>query len=178
MSTDRKFCAFTRGGRSGLGIDVIPPDGFCISVFLVIRGEGKHDGVLMGMLNPDGPWDHIGALDRDRVKAHAGGWMLPSCHLMYGEAPDDCARRVAREQLGLEGIGFSGPSVHSEVYAPRRFPERKEHWDLEFIYTGFMDAVHIPRMPEVWRDLRYIEPNSQVPGKIARSHEDILSHLK
>ncbi len=178
MATGRKFCSFTRGGRSGLGIDSIPEDGFCISVFLIITETGNARNVLLGRINPDGPWDHIGALDRDRISAHSDGWMIPSCHLMYGEAPGSCAGRIAKEQLDIEELELSGPAVHSEVYAPRRFPGRKAHWDLEFLYRGSVDRGFAGGVPENWKELRFIDLNAMVPGNMVRSHEDILARLK
>ncbi|MBX8644870.1 MAG: NUDIX hydrolase, partial [Thermoplasmata archaeon] len=172
MATARKFCAFSADGRGGLGMDTIPPDGFCLSAFLIIRSEGRPNNVLMGHLNPDGPWDHVGALDPSRLEAHRHGWMLPSSHLIYGESPDEGARRIAFEQLGLKNIGLEGPEVHSEVYEPRRFPGRKNHWDLEFLYYGFLDerAFHAPE--DIWLDVEFVDPSAVPTAQIARSHED------
>lgn len=177
MTTGRRFCSFVKGGRSGLGIDEIPKDGFCISVFLIIREKGTGK-VLMGHLDPAGPWDHIGGLDSERVKVHSRGLMLPSCHLMYGEAPDDCALRIAREQLNLTEMKFSGPAVYSETYEPKRFPGSRDHWDLEFIYTGIMSGNDIPQTEHVWLDIKFVDIDATASEKIARSHEDILAHLK
>ena len=70
----------------------------------------------MGLLNPDANWDHIGALTNDRIQAHSKGWMLPSCHLLYGESPSDAATRIVTEQLGFEDVRYlalSYPKVYS-----------------------------------------------------------------
>jgi len=53
-------------------------------------------GVLMGHLNTTADWDHIGGLTPDRVEAHSNRWMLPSCHILYDEAPQDTAQRIVR----------------------------------------------------------------------------------
>ena len=178
MTTDRKFCAFARDSRGGLGLSAVPESGFCISAFLIIRPSAGGHGVLMGHINPEGPWDHIGALDPDRIEAHRHGWMLPSSHLIYGESPDECAKRIAREQLAMDDMRFEGPAIYSEVYEPRRHPGRKNHWDLEFMYTGQTDRerLHPPR--GIWADLKFVDPSAVQTGDIARSHEDILARLK
>ncbi|MBX8637238.1 MAG: hypothetical protein KIY11_02620 [Thermoplasmata archaeon] len=178
MTTDRRFCSFARGGRSGLGIDEIPEDGFRISVFLIIRESETGRRVLMGHMNPAGPWDHIGALDSERVKVHSRGWMFPSCHLMYGEAPYDCARRIAEEQLNNTNIRFSVPAVYSEVYKPKRFPGLRHHWDLEFLYAGIMSRNDVLRTEHAWLDMEFVDIDATPSEKIARSHEDIMEHLK
>ena len=64
MTTTRKFAAFSRNGRGGLGISEIPEDDFCISAFVVIREADNRRRVLMGHLNPNADWDHIGGLPR------------------------------------------------------------------------------------------------------------------
>lgn len=182
MTTDRKFAAFSKQSRDGLGITDIPEDGFCISVFLIVRDADNPRRVLMGHLDPGAPWDHIGALTKDRVQAHSKGWMIPSSHLIYGESPADAVARVAREQLDLEipprsrDLGFR---VYSEVYSPRRFPERKAHWDLELVYEVALkpDLVLTNKPPAAWSSLSFIDLDHYDKNEIARSHEDILARL-
>jgi NUDIX domain len=181
--TNRKFAAFTRNGREGLGISEIPEDGFCISVFLIIRQNGSPRNILMGYLNPDANWGHIGALTSDRIQAHKNGWMLPSCHLLYGESPRDAASRVAREQLGIENDKefqlLENPKVYSELYAPKRHPKRKEHWDLQFVFEGQLESkqLHNSVSPSPWLRLEFVNIDVVNKDKIARSHEDILARL-
>jgi ADP-ribose pyrophosphatase YjhB (NUDIX family) len=182
MTTYRKFAAFARDGRGGLGISEVPADGFCISAFLIIRDADNPRDVLMGQINPNANWDHIGALTPDRIEAHSKGWMLPSCHLLYGESPSDAALRIAREQLGFdaEGLHLSEPRVYSEVYAPKRHPERKEHWDLQFLFEARMRRGELSgtNMPNVWRKLEFVDIDSVSKNEIARSHEDILARIE
>jgi ADP-ribose pyrophosphatase YjhB (NUDIX family) len=175
--TTRKFCAFAADNRGGLGMNAVPESGFCISAFLIIREAAGGKGVLMGHIDPEGPWDHIGALDPGRIEAHRHGWMLPSCHLIYGESPDACARRIAEEQLAFDGAGLSGPSIYSEVYEPRRYPGRRDHWDLEFLYFGTAGRGELHPPEHVWIDLDFVDPVAVPAGSIARSHEDIIAHL-
>ncbi len=176
--TNRKFAAFTRNGRDGLGISEIPKDGFCISAFLIIRKLGNPRSILMGHLNPEANWAHIGALTADRIKAHSG-WMLHSCHLVYGESPLDAAQRVLREQLDIKGkFDLSGPKVFSEVYQPRRHPEAKEHWDLQFLFEGRLSSDEFrARAPSAWLKLEFIDIDEINKHEIARAHEDILARI-
>ena len=110
MATDRLFCRFNRGRSTTTGkfdetpvtLREIPLGGLCLSAFLVLRDE--HDRFLMGKIDPDAPWDHLGALDRRRIEEHRKGWMLPSSHLIVHESPKDAAMRIAKEQLELDGL--------------------------------------------------------------------------
>src|SRR5256886_9466843 len=86
MATERKFSRFATSDRS-LQTREIPEGGICLSAFLVISQTGHPERVLMGHLNPNGPWDHIEALDAERAEMNSKGWMLPSSHLMLGESP-------------------------------------------------------------------------------------------
>jgi ADP-ribose pyrophosphatase YjhB (NUDIX family) len=180
LTTNRKFAAFTKNGREGLGISEIPKEGFCISVFLIIHQRDRSSNVLMGRINPNADWDHIGALTHDRVAAHSDGWMLPSCHIMYGESPQDAVRRIAKEQLGFEKeLNLAGPKVYSEVYTPKRHPTAKEHWDLQFIFEGELGVEELQRKktPNAWRELEFVDIDLLNKTKFARSHEDIIAHV-
>jgi ADP-ribose pyrophosphatase YjhB (NUDIX family) len=180
VTTTRRFAAFTRNGRDGLGISEIPKDGFCISVFLIIRQRDRPGRVLMGRINPDADWAHIGALTQDRIEAHGGGWMLPSCHLIYGESPHDAAQRIVREQLALDKeLKFAEPKVHSEVYTPKRHSAAKEHWDLQFLFEGELDLEELRRMrrSDAWRRLEFVDIGALDKSEFARSHEDIIARV-
>ena len=81
MTTDRRFAAFSKGARPPR-MDTVPEGGMCISAFLVISKRGEPGSVLMGRLNKNAEWDHIGALDEKRLERFSSGWMLPSSHLI------------------------------------------------------------------------------------------------
>lgn len=167
MATDRKFCRFSRAERP-VTTHEIPEGGVCLSAFVVLNQTGHEDRILMGKLNPSEPWDHIGALDAERAQANSQGWMLPSCHLQIGEAPEAAAERILREQLGIPVQALRGPFVFSEVYGA------KNHWDLEFVFLGERDqAAQHP----AWTDLRFVDVNEVPRDAIARYHEDILTHV-
>jgi ADP-ribose pyrophosphatase YjhB (NUDIX family) len=183
MVSRRQFCRFNKGRSTTTGkIDddessvttcEIPDGGLCLSSFLVISDSSDHDAVLMGHLNPKAPWGHIGALDVRRSQIHSKGWMLPACHLMIHESPQEAASRIAREQLGIEDLKLSEPKVVSEVYPPKRFPDMANHWDIEFIFFGSLEKSRLLKV-DAWIDLEFVKLSTIQRSSIARSHEDIL----
>ena len=176
MTTDRRFCRFVTpapGNGSSVYTTEIPKGGFCLSSFLIITEPGGR--VLMGHLNPRAPWDHIGALDSDRAAVHSRGWMLPSSHLMLFESPQESAKRILEEQLGMQGVELSGPQVVAETGTPKRFPGLVKHWDFEFIFRG-KAASGTPPRNEAWSELRYIDPKQTPRKEIARSHDEVLEN--
>ena len=173
MTTDRRFCRFTRPADTPYGMPEVPAAGLCLSAFLVLTETGHPGHVLMGHLDPEAPWDHLGALDPSRTVVHRRGWMLPSSHLIVQESPQEAARRIAREQLEMPDLALGEPKVVSEVYVPRRFPDRGGHWDLEFLFRGELDAP-VRTRPRAWTDLAFVDLATTPKSAIARSHEDIL----
>jgi len=183
LTTDRLFCRFNRGrstttgkiDESKLSLKEIPPGGLCLSVFLLVQdGSGK---VLLGKIDPNAPWDHIGALDRERIEIHRKGWMLPSSHLIVHESPQDACKRIEMEQLELSDLVISDPKVVSEVYPPKQIPDLDEHWDIEFIFSATFEADKLPSRTKAFSELRLIDPKVVRRSEIARSHEDILTSV-
>jgi hypothetical protein len=150
----------------------VPKDGLCLSSFVLISEKRNAKNVLMGHVNPNAPWDHMGALDPERVEIHRKGWMLPSCHLMLLESPFEAARRVLHEQLGIEQMELTGPQVFSDVYESKRF-NLKEHWDLGFIFKGSLDQAQLPKT-DAWLDLQFVDGAGLRREEFARSHDDVL----
>lgn len=173
MVTDRKFCRFYAPADTPFGMPEPPAGGLCLSAFLVITEKGHANRVLMGHLNPEAAWDHIGALDPSRTEVHRKGWMLPASHLIVRESPQEAARRIGHEQLGLPDLSVGEPKVVSEVSTPRRFPDKPAHWDLEFIFRGELEASGV-REAAAWTELRFVDLDVTPKSAIARSHEDIL----
>jgi ADP-ribose pyrophosphatase YjhB (NUDIX family) len=187
MTTERKFASFNKGESISLGkVDNVPfrmkeiPDGgLCLSAFVVISKKGNPPEILLGHLNPKAQWDHIGALDEDRVRVHSKGWMIPSSHLIIHESPQDCAIRILKEQLGVERLksgGLGEPRVVSEVYIPKRFPNLPDHWDIGFIFRREMQQDELKKQgpKDPWIDLAFVDINRTSKKEMARSHEDIL----
>jgi len=174
MTTDRRFSRFSKSrDTAAFSITEIPAGGVCLSAFLIVTEAGHPMKLLMGHMNPEAPWDHIGALDPSRVEVHSRGWMLPSSHLIFQESPQDAARRIAREQLELPGLEFSEPKVVSEAYTPRRFPNAPAHWDIEFLFRAEVPGEDLPR-PAAWVQLAFVDLRRTAKSEIARSHEDVI----
>ncbi len=175
MSERRRFCRFSRSPETAaFGFPEVPEGGFCLSAFVLLTSREKPHRVLMGRLNPAADWERLGALDASRVEAHRHGWMLPSSHLLFGESPQEAAARIVREQLERPPQRLDGPLVVSEVYTPKRFPDRPRHWDLEFLFRGSLPERERPR-PAAWIDLAFVDPREVSRRAIARSHEDVLA---
>jgi ADP-ribose pyrophosphatase YjhB (NUDIX family) len=168
MTTGRRFTHFKRDAPLPR-MREIPEGGFCISAFLIIAKTGSPQDVLMGRINKKAPWDHIGALDPERVERHSGRWMLPSSALMLGESPQQAAKRILKEQLGLDDQPLEGPSIFSEVYGPLN------HWDLEFIFLG--QRINVPSN-DAWGVLEFVDLRKTRMEDMARKHEDILAHAR
>jgi ADP-ribose pyrophosphatase YjhB (NUDIX family) len=170
MTTQRRFAAFQKDNKPPR-MSVIPDGGLCLSAFLAISKTGKPNDVLLGRMNSDAPWNHLCALDEARMERHGTKWVLPSSHLILGESPEDAAKRILMEQLGLEDQPLEGPLVFSEVYDTCR-AKYKDHWDIHFVFLGERDEA-----PSywVWRELRFVDLTITKKEEFARAHEDILS---
>jgi ADP-ribose pyrophosphatase YjhB (NUDIX family) len=177
MTTDRRFCRFTRTSEGHpFGLRWGESGGLCLSSFLILSKAGTPSSVLVGRLNPDAPWDHLEGLDAERIEAHRGGWLLPASHLLLREAPDDSARRILDEMLGGVRPSLEPAQVVSQVYSPRRFPETHHHWDISFLYRGTVSGPP-PSVPAVWKELRFIDVRSARRSEFARSHEEVLENV-
>lgn len=178
MATERRFCRFsTSASTASFSLTEIPPDGICLSAFLVVRSIEHPTHVLMGRINPDARWDHLGALDPERISHWKGRWMLPASHLIYRESPQEAADRIRRELTGLGPREIQGPRVVSEVYAPPRHPSARQHWDLEFIFHSVAAEKELGPIP-AWSRLEFVDPQSLAQGDFARFHDDIISHAE
>src|ERR1700686_395592 len=71
MTTNRHFARFNAGkstvsgkpDTSTLTAREVPEGGMCLSAFVVLTRADGPKQVLLGHLNPEAMWDHIGALD-------------------------------------------------------------------------------------------------------------------
>jgi NUDIX domain len=177
MPTERRFCRFTRSAEGHpFGLLWDQPGGFCLSTFLILSPEGRPSSVLVGRINPTGPWDHLEGLDAERIDAHRRGWHLPASHLLLRETPDQSARRILDEMLGGATPALQPARVVSEVYTPRRFPETHNHWDISFLYRGTWQGA-APSLPSVWTDLQFVDLDAVQRSDFARSHDEVLEHV-
>ncbi len=167
MPTERKFARFhktTKPPRT----NEIPEGGFCLSAFVVLSKQKDPNQVLLGRLNKDAPWDHLGALDGERAERISRGWMLPSSHLVLHESPQDAARRILKEQLHIPNQRFNEPKVFCEVYG------KPPHWDFEFVFLGERSEIE---PVECWKDLEFVDVTKVRKADLARWHEDVLAHV-
>jgi ADP-ribose pyrophosphatase YjhB (NUDIX family) len=173
MVEERKFARFRPQANPDRMVFTVPEDGLCLSTFLLLRPRGHRDRVLLGRLNPEAPWGHIGSLDAPRAASWSKGWMLPSSQLVYYESPEESARRIAHEQLGLVLGELSSPMVMSDSEQRPAAVAGDLHWDIGFVYLldGFPQTP--PRHP-AWSELRFLEV-SKIPRRvIMRSQADVL----
>src|SRR5271154_854634 len=153
MTTDRRFAAFSKAAVPPR-MSSVPEGGLCISAFLVISKKGEERQVLMGRLNKNAEWDHLGALDGKRRERFASGWMLPSSHLILFETPEGAARRILREQLAIRNQALDGPLAFADTSGT------SNHWDVGFIFTGEREAAP---SNAAWDELKFVEVDSVKP---------------
>jgi hypothetical protein len=177
VSTSRRFCRFTRSAEGNAhGLRWEESDGLCLSSFLVLTDAAEPYQVLVGKINPTGPWDHLAGLEPERVRLHMGGWILPASQLLLRESPDEAAHRLLAEMLGGIDPTLEAPRVMSEVYAPRLYPDARQHWDLSFLYLGRWDGP-APQLPNIWHDLRFVDVRETPRSAFARSHDEVLDSV-
>lgn len=169
----RRFARFRAAPPlADTGFSAVPSDGMCLSVFLVLRAPEDPGRVLLGRLSPDPQWAEVGALDTERAARIGDRWMLPSRQLLLFESPDEAARRVGEEQLGIDLGPLDGPEVFSETYSRSGSTETDPHWDLHFIYS-LPGPPQAPRSP-LWKELSYVPVAATPRTALARNHGDIL----
>jgi len=165
VATDRKFAAFSKKAVPPR-MKKMPDGGMCISAFVIVSKRGDPGRVLMGKIDANANWDHIGALDSKRASRVSAGWMLPSSHLMLYEAPEGAARRILREQLSIRDMKLSGPLTFVDTSGV------ENHWDIGFIFLGDRDSL--PKNG-AWRELAFVHPK-EVGGEVVRSQLDVLAY--
>ncbi|MGI0130686.1 MAG: hypothetical protein ACREDE_02750 [Thermoplasmata archaeon] len=171
---ERKFARLHRGNvPDSPDVSVVPNDGMCLSVFLVVRSLDDLERVLLGTLDPSAPWRELSALGPDRLGRLTGLWMLPASQLLLFESPDDAARRVAREQLEIELGPLPNPRVFSETSARAGAEGRDPHWDLHFVYEVPWPPGR-PLRAAAWKELSFVPVSATPRSKFGRGHGDVL----
>ena len=171
MTTDRRFAAFAKDAQPPR-MNSVPEGGMCISAFLVISKRDEPSSVLMGRINKNAEWDHIGALNGKRLERFASGWMLPSSHLILLETPEGAARRILREQLGIRNLKLQGPLAFADT-STSYFSGTPNHWDIGFIFTAERETVPAS---DAWDELKFVDVERLKPNDIVRSQLDILTY--
>ena len=142
-----------------------PEQGLCISSFLIAR---RDETVLLGKaLRPE--------MAREK-------WILPASQLMYGEHPDEAARRILKDQLKTEAEKLSNRGLWSFLGA---------HWDLCFVYDVVLrgepkasteeDVKNYPEgyfySSQLLGQLRYFKPEEIRRDQTGRGHDYVLEAL-
>jgi hypothetical protein len=166
VTTDRRFAGFIKSALPPR-MNALPEGGMCISAFLVISKRGEPGNVLMGRINKNAEWDHIGGLNGKRFERFASGLMLPSSHLILFETPEGAARRILREPLGIRQQALSGPLTFADTSGT------SNHWDLGFIFTGERETAP---SNAAWDDLRFVDVAKLKRDDIVRSQLDVLAY--
>ena len=78
----------------------VPKGGTCISSFLVLKAKG---GVLVGKMSRPEIWIERFFMGEKFAPQYAASnkWLIPASHLKYGERPEDAAKRILIEQVGM-----------------------------------------------------------------------------
>jgi len=144
----------------------------CLNAFLIVRSPVDPERALVGRPSPDPRWEEVGALDPVRIQRLGDRWMLPSSQLLLLEGPEEAARRVGSEQLGMALGPLPPPRVVSDTYPLRGPADGDLHWDLHFIYS--VSGPPLPPRYPLWRDLEYVPVRSTPRAAFGRGHGDIL----
>jgi ADP-ribose pyrophosphatase YjhB (NUDIX family) len=170
----RQFARLRRGSvPDSADVSVVPNDGMCLSVFLVFRPADPPGTALLGKLDPAAPWRELSALGPDRIARLTSYWMLPASQLLLFESPDEAARRISREQLGIELAAPGNPRVFSETSARPGAEGKDPHWDIHFVYELPWPKDR-PLRAAPWKELAWL-PISETPhSTLGRGHGDVL----
>jgi len=150
----------------------VPEGGVCISSFVIAEKGGK---VLVGKMKNPETWVERFLVGPNLAPkfAASGKWLLPASHLKFGESPDECAKRIAREQL-LAGENCTLVGIQSHISGDPADIENS-HWDLCIIYRA---SIPEPiQVPEWFSELRYVSTKDLKTGDFARGHGDVLEQL-
>ena len=152
----------------------VPEGGLCLSAFLIVGPDHAPGRVLLGKPDPTAPWEEMATLEEAHLRSIGNRWILPASHLREFESPPECARRIARQQLGGADLAFRGPNVFSETYPSAIDPESGTHWDVHFLFEADWSAQGAPTS-DVWRELAFVDPRKLTRADLARGHADILA---
>jgi hypothetical protein len=175
LAMKRQFTRLRRGSvPDAADVSVVPSEGMCLSVFLVVGSPDHAEQVLLGKIDPAAPWDELSALGPDRVARLVNQWMLPASQLLLFESPDDAARRVAREQLEWELTELPRPRVFSETAARLGAEGKDPHWDLHLVYDIPWPTSR-PVRARPWKELAFLAVSDTPRAAFGRGHGDVLA---
>jgi hypothetical protein len=173
VSDARRFARF--GATGSFGVEALPDDGMCLSVYLVLQRPDRRGEVVLGRIDPNGPWENVAAIDRQRLARIADRWVLPATQLLLFESPQEAAQRISAETLGRRDLRFGAPQLFSEAYR-REGPHHDPHWDLHLVYVAdWTGAAPEGACGPLWKDLRFVDVVATPAVAFGRGHGDVLA---
>lgn len=152
----------------GQGLDArfwCPSSGTCLSAFVLVK---KEDKVLLGKIAQPQLWIERWAFPPNIVKRpDVFRWLIPACHLRYGEHPDGAAKRIMEEMLQLSSYSLRFVECQSHL-------SESGHWDICFIYEAHTDQEI--ETPAWYSDLTFKSPKEMKAEDFGRHHDDILNY--
>jgi ADP-ribose pyrophosphatase YjhB (NUDIX family) len=151
----------------------VPKGGTCLSAFLVLKGK---NGILAGKMTKPEVWVEkffVGESFAPKYTSSAK-WTLPASYLKYGEKPEDAARRILTEQLGLSKVKLTLSEVQSHLSGDPNDSDAA-HWDICFVYEGTVKGK--VSKPEWFSELDFLKPKTLSADDFTRGHGDILKEL-
>lgn len=153
----------------------IPKGGTCISSFLILKGK---NGILVGKMAKPEIWVERFMVGEAFAPKYAASnkWLLPASHLIYGEKPEDAAKRILNEQLHLKNTKLSLLQVQSHLRSQDPTDPDAAHWDLCFVYGGQLRIKQLSK-PDWFSELTFQKPRTLKSEDFTRDHGDILTEL-
>ncbi len=162
-----------------------PGAGMCISVFGLVRRQGKK-GVLLGLPSQDSHWisEWVSGwknYDEKELAETYNQWRLPSTYLLEGENPGDALRRVMKDQLEITDYTLSkkGPLVFSYTTPSDWYPGYT-HWDLALVYDVKVKSKTQPSvksLPKWWQELYFVKKKKEFRDKDYGWNDDLMRDL-
>ena len=173
MTEPRRFARF--GSPPAPGVAALPDDGMCLSVFLVVRAPDRPHDVLLGRIDPNGPWEQAAAIDGSRARRIGERWVLPASQLLLFEPVEAAARRISSEMLGRSDLVLGPPQLFSEAYR-REGAAVDPHWDLQFVYVADWPGGAPERYRgRLWKELAFVDVRTVPSAGFGRGHGDVLA---
>jgi len=142
-----------------------PPAGVCLSAFVLVTKNGT---VLLGRIAKSELWREKWNLPPTPTP-WSEKWLIPACHLKYGEHPDEAARRIAKEMLELSSYDLKFLECQSHLGT-------LGHWDIIFIYQ--VQTKQEIKTPEWYTELTFKDPKEMDQEDFARHHGDVLGEIR
>jgi ADP-ribose pyrophosphatase YjhB (NUDIX family) len=167
-----KFARYGPEPRYGL-----PEAGFCLSSFAIIRDGNK---ILLGMARDHPRWEeewapNFAAYDSEERQKEFRSWRFPATYLYEGEHPDEAARRVMEDQLGLSEYTMGHATVHA-FYDPSDWFPGKRHYDLCFVYE--VEATPPSQVPDWFSRLEFVDTSALRRADFGSAMGDLASALR